>query len=61
VEKLIGYARISTRNGATDGQRAELLAAGVTTSMLMKGVPERGHLVLSLMSQSPRLSLVTHS
>ncbi|ANP71770.1 recombinase family protein [Cryobacterium arcticum] len=29
MTKLIGYARISTRNGATDGQRAELLAAGV--------------------------------
>lgn len=27
--KLIGYARISTRQQATDGQRAELLAAGV--------------------------------
>jgi len=29
VIKLIGYARISTRQQATDGQRAELLAAGV--------------------------------
>ncbi|WEO78308.1 recombinase family protein [Cryobacterium sp. SO2] len=29
MKKLIGYARISTRNGATDGQRAEILAAGV--------------------------------
>jgi DNA invertase Pin-like site-specific DNA recombinase len=29
VKKLIGYARISTRNGATDEQRADILAAGV--------------------------------
>jgi DNA invertase Pin-like site-specific DNA recombinase len=29
VIKLIGYARISTRQKATDGQHAELLAAGV--------------------------------
>lgn len=29
MSKLIGYARVSTRQQSTDGQRADLLAAGV--------------------------------